>query len=297
MDFKKGIAQAIAAAAEVDADGVYAAIEVPPKSDMGDYAYPCFPLAKALKKAPPAIAAELAEKIRLPEGVAKALPAGPYLNFFVDPSLRARSILGQVMEKGEDYGSSEEGQGRVVCIDYSSINIAKPFHIGHLSSTAIGHALVNMYGFLGYETVGINHLGDWGTQFGKLIVAFEKWGDKDSIEAGGVRELLKIYVRFHEEAEGDDTLNEAARAAFKRIEDGDPEALAYFEWFKEVTLKEGGHTYEMLDTQFDPYAGGGFNKDKRTGVSMELREKTLFVQDEGRWTVPSTDGKITPPAL
>ena len=297
MDLKMALAHALAPSTGLDSQQLYQLIEVPPQRSMGDYAFPCFALAKTLRKAPPAIAAELAGSLTLPEGISSVTPLGPYLNFFADPAQRARAVLSAIHTQGERYGSSDEGQGRVITIDYSSINIAKPFHIGHLSTTVIGHALYNLYGFLGYHPIGINHLGDWGTQFGKLIVAFHRWGDRQRIEEGGVRQLLEIYVRFHDEAEKDDTLNQEARAAFKRLEEGDQESLALYHWFKDITLREVSHIYDMLGIQFDSYNGESFYNDKMDRVIDELKEKHLLVQDKGAWVVEFPEEEKMPPCL
>ncbi len=297
MDFKHALIKALMAHTDLNEEQLQGLIEIPPQREMGDYAFPCFALAKTLRKAPPVIASELAASLVLPEGFLEAKPMGPYLNFFVDPVLRARAVLAAVTEKGERYGSGDEGQGRVVTMDFSSINIAKPFHIGHLSSTVIGHALYNLYAFLGYQPVGINHLGDWGTQFGKLIVAFDRWGDRATIDAGGVRELLKIYVRFHDEAEKDDSLNEEARSAFRDLENGDPRAVELYDWFKEITLKEVSHIYDILGITFDSYAGESFYNDKMDRVVDELKEKGLLVQDQGAWVVEFPEEEKMPPCL
>lgn len=186
---------------------------------------------------------------------------------------------------GLEWGSSSEGDGKTVVIDYSSINIAKPFHIGHLSSTAIGSALYKIYGFLGYNVVGVNHLGDWGTQFGKMISAYKRWGNDKDIESRGVDALMELYVRFHAEAEDNPALEEEGRAWFKKIEDGDAEALHIFGWFKDITLKEVSGIYEKLDVRFDSYAGESFYNDMLPGIIDELREKGLLEQSEGAWIV------------
>ena len=296
MDFKGVLAQALCEKAGVDAAELAAMIECPPNPQMGDFALPCFKLAKAMRKAPAAIAVELSSAV-LPAFVGKVEVAGGYLNFFVDGAFYAKTILAQALSQGERYGASSEGAGKVVCIDYSSINIAKPFHIGHLSTTALGHSLYRIYSFLGYKCVGINHLGDWGTQFGKLIVAFKKWGDKQTIETGGVNEMLKIYVKFHDEADKNPALDEEARAWFKKIEDGDREALSLFNWFKELTLKEVERVYNLLDVHFDSYAGESFYNDKMGRVIDELRAKNLLTLDQGAWVVNFTEEENMPPCL
>ncbi len=297
MNFKRNTAELLSALTGIDVPTLLPLIEVPPKRDMGDFAFPCFSLAKTLRKAPPVIAQDIAGRFPLQDGIARVEAVSGYVNVFLDAEAVARETLRSVASAGSRYGASDEGQGRVVCMDYSSINIAKPFHIGHLSSTVIGHSLYRIYGFLGYKPIGINHLGDWGTQFGKLIVAFQRWGDKDAIEAGGIKELLTIYVRFHDEAEKDDALNDEARAAFKRIEDGDPEALTLFQWFKDITLRDVGKIYDVLGIVFDSYAGESFYNDKMDRVVDELEKSGLLVLDQGAWVVNFPEKDHMPPCL
>ena len=294
MDFKRNIAEAIEKCTQIDADELVDLIENPPDPAMGDFAFPCFKLAKQLRKAPPVIASELCAAIELPEGVKDAKAAGGYLNFTVDPIAYARVALKRALDEGERYGASDEGQGRSVCIDYSSINIAKPFHIGHLSSTVIGHSLYRVYSYLGYRCVGINHMGDWGTQFGKLIVAFLRWGDRETVDKEKIRALLELYVRFHDEAETDESLNDEARAWFKKIEDGDEQALEIFEWFKKLTLEEIGRVYDLLGIRFDSYAGESFYNDKMGRVVDELKQKGILKFDNGAYIVDLEPYKMPP---
>lgn len=279
MDIKSRLAHALAQASGMDAAELENMLETPPNPEMGDIALPCFKLAKTLHKAPPAIANELSERLELPEGVAKACAQGGYLNFYLDAAKRIQDILEAVAEQGENYGGGSEGAGRTVCIDYSSINIAKRCHIGHLSTTAIGNSLYKIYSFLGYKCVGINHLGDWGTQFGKLICAYKLWSSRESIEKGGIDALVELYVRFNNEA--DEAMEEQARAWFKRIEDDDPEAMEIFNWFKDITLRDVARIYELLGVHFDSYNGESFYKDKWQAVVAELEEKGLLVESEG----------------
>lgn len=281
MDNKNAIAAAIAAATGMEAEALCGFLEIPPDPAMGDYAFPCFQLAKRLKKAPPLIAAELFGQIQLPPGIGRAEVKGGYLNFFVDRAAYASAVLGRVLDAGARYGASDEGRGRAVCIDYSSINIAKPFHIGHLSSTAIGNSLYRIYNALGYRAVGINHLGDWGTQFGKMIVAYKRWGDRELVEKESVRGLVKLYMRFHEEAEEKPEMNDEARSWFRKIETGDKEALEIFDWFKAITMREVMRVYDLLDVQFDSYAGESFYEDKMQPVVDALKEKGLLKTDQG----------------
>lgn len=280
MDFRKAVAAALAAKTELDAAEIADMLETPPNPALGDLAFPCFRLAKAMRKAPPQIAMELAEVLTLPAGVSKAVAAGPYVNFSLDRGAFAKEALGRVFLEGAGYGGSNVGQGRTVCVEFSSINIAKPFSIAHLPTTAIGHSLNRIYRACGYQTVAINYLGDWGTQFGKMIVAYLKWGDKP-VNESSVRELVKLYVRFHEEAKADESLNEQARAWFRKIEAGDAEAVSLWQQFKALTLEEVSQTYALLGVAFDSYAGESFYEDKMQAVIDELDDKGLLVSDQG----------------
>ena len=280
MDYRTYIAEKLKIGT-LSTEEVASMLEVPPTSDMGDYALPCFRLAKTLRKAPPIIAETLKNNFTEDEVVCGVTVVGGYLNFKINRLRFAEETLKEILEKGEKYGSSRLGEGKTICIDYSSVNIAKPFHIGHLSTTVIGGALYKILGFLGYKVVGINHLGDYGTQFGKLIVAYKRWGDKEKIENGKLRELMKIYVKFHEEAEKDPKLEEEARHYFKLIEEGDRESNELFAWFKEITLKEVQKIYDRLNVKFDSYAGESFYNDKMQPVIDELKEKGLLQYSDG----------------
>ena len=294
MDLKTSIAAALAQKIEgMDADQVRCLLETPPDAQMGDCALPCFKLAKTLRKAPPVIAQELADGLSV-DGIAEIKVAGGYLNFYFDAAALAQSVLAGVAAANGQYGRSDIGQNKNVCIDYSSVNIAKPFHIGHLSSTAIGHSLYRIYKYLGYNPIGINHLGDWGTQFGKLIAAYKKWGDDEKINRDSVSAMLELYVRFHEEAERDPALNDEGCAWFKKIEDGDEEALSIFHWFSDLTLKEAKRVYGMLDIEFDYYTGESFYNDKMQPIVDELRQKGLLEEDQGAEIVRLDD---MPPAI
>lgn len=295
MDYKSELALLLnSAQPALSAPELEEMLEIPPDANMGDYALPCFKLAKTLRMAPPKIAADLLEKFQKPSWISKVEIAGGYLNFFVDRAFFAQSTLSAVGQQGERYGSSQMGEGRAVTIDYSSINIAKPFHIGHLSSTAIGHALYNIYNFLGFHCIGINHLGDWGTQFGKLIAAYKRWGNREDVEKRSIQALLELYVRFHEEAKQDPALDDEGRAWFKKIEDGDEEALSIFGWFKELTLKEVSKVYDLLGIHFDSYAGESFYNDKMQPVIDELREKNLLEESDGAQIVRLDDYDLPP---
>lgn len=273
-----------------DAPAIEGFLEIPPDPAMGDYAFPCFRLSKPLRKGPPIIAQTLAEVIDAPE-TARTEVAGGYLNFFLNRENFARETLKAITPR---YSASEEGGGRVICIDYSSINIAKRFHIGHLTTTMLGHSLKRIYDYLGYRTIGINHLGDWGTQFGKMICAYKRWGDRETVEAGGVDAMSALYVRFHEEAERNPALEDEGREWFKRIEDGDPEAMQIFNWFKDVTLLDAQRVYDKLGVTFDCYTGESFYNDKMGRVVDELTEKGLLVESEGARVVDLEDAGMPP---
>lgn len=294
MDIKSQLSNSIAQCIGLSSSDISAMLETPPDPKMGDAALPCFKLAKSLRKAPPKIAAEIAEKISVPDGIERTEIKGGYLNFFFDRAVFSKETLTKVEAEGAKYGSSDMGKDRVVCMDYSSINIAKPFHIGHLSTTAIGNSLYRIYNFLGFKSVGINHLGDWGTQFGKLIVAYKLWGDKDDINARGVRALFELYVRYHQEAEKKPEMDDDARAWFKKIEDGDEEALSLFSWFKELTLKDVSKVYDLLGVTFDSYAGESFYNDKMQPVIDELKEKGLLELSDGAYVVRLDDADLPP---
>ena len=271
-----------------DAGEIRGLLAVPPDPNLGDYAVPVFRLAKALRMAPPKIAAALAEAWNH-EDVARVEAVNGYMNFFLNRVNFARDTLQTVLAAGEKYGASDKGQGKTICLDYSSINIAKRFHIGHLSTTMIGHSLKRIYDHLGYTTVGINHLGDWGTQFGKMICAYKKWGSKEEVERGGVNELVRLYVKFHEEAEQDPALDDEGRAWFKKIEDGDEEARSIWGWFKDITLRDTARVYDLLGVSFDSYAGESFYNDKMDRVVNELKEKGLLTISNGASVVDLTE--------
>ncbi len=284
MDYKKHIAQKIKVEG-VSEQEIYDMLALPPNTEMGDYALPCFKFAKLLRKSPVMIAEELKNSLQTDEVVCEISAINGYLNFKIDKNAFVKETLDKILAQGDHYGASEEGQGKAVCIDYSSINIAKPFHIGHLSTTVLGGALYRIYNFLGYKAIGINHLGDYGTQFGKLISAFKRWGDKETVEKGGIRALNELYVRFHQEAETHPEYDDEARAYFKRIEQGDEECLELFTWFKELTLKDVQKIYDMLDIHFDSYAGESFFSDKMAPVVEELKEKGLLQESRGAQVV------------
>ena len=282
-----------------EAEGLPAAEElrgllaVPPDPAMGDYAFPCFRLAKPLRMAPPKIAESLSAAWTHAD-LASAQPVNGYLNFFLNRENFAADTMAALQAAGDRYGSSDIGKGKTICLDYSSINIAKRFHIGHLSTTMIGHSLKRIFDYLGYTTVGINHLGDWGTQFGKMVCAYKKWGNKEDVEARGVDAMTELYVRFHEEAEKNPALEDEGRAWFKKIEDGDPEAMEIFTWFKDVTLKDAAKVYDQLGVSFDSYAGESFYIDKMEPVIRELRDKKLLTLSNGAWVVDLEEDNMPP---
>ncbi len=271
-------------------------VEIPPDSEMGDYAFPCFRLSKALKKSPNLISQELAEKIEKNSYIEKVESLGPYLNFFIDKEKLTEIVLNEVKEKKERYGSSDMGKGKTVIVEYSSPNIAKPFHIGHIRTTIIGHALYDIYKYLGYNAVAINHLGDYGTQFGKLIVAYKKWGDRKIVEKDPINELLKLYVKFHKEMENDSTLEEQARHWFKKLEDGDSEALELWQWMRDMSLKEFNRVYDILGIKFDSFTGESFYSDKMPKVVDDMRKKCILKKSQGAEIV-DLEPYGMPPAL
>lgn len=279
---------------ELKKEEIAEALEVPKKADMGDYAFPCFRLAKIYRKAPNLIAQDLKEKIDAGsyEIFSKIENVGGYINFFFDKEQFAKQIVDTISE--ENFGSSDIGEGKTICIDYSSPNVAKNFHVGHLRTTIIGNSLYKIYSKLGYHVERINHLGDWGTQFGKLIVAYKNWGSKEEIEKNGIAELMKIYVKFHQEAEKDDSLNDQAREWFVKMEQGDEEALSIWQWFKDISLIEYKRIYKLLGMDFDHFTGESFYRDKTQDVVDQLNEKNLLVESEGAHIVPLDDYNMAP---
>ena len=270
-------------------------IEVPSHAEHGDLAFPVFQLAKVFRKAPQAIAQEVAEQVDASK-FDKVVAMGPYVNFFLKRGAVVNETLHAVLEGGASYGQSDLGQGRNVVIDMSSPNIAKPMSMGHLRSTVIGNSISLILAKLGYQPVRVNHLGDWGTQFGKLIVAYQGWGDEAKVKADPVKELVKLYVDFHEKAETQPELEDQARAIFKRLEDGDPEMLALWQWFREESLKEFQKVYDLLEVKFDSYNGEAFYNDKMDEIVDLLEEKGLLSVDNGA-TLVHLEDETLPPAL
>ena len=297
QDFKVAIANCLKEKIEeLTLEEIIALIEVPPNKEMGDYAFPCFKLAKVFRKSPNMIAADLAESIEAKGEISKVIPLGGYVNFFVNKSQLAESVIKDVLTKKENYGHSDLGQDKAVVIDFSSPNIAKPFHIGHIRTTVIGNALYKIYDSQGYNVVRVNHLGDYGTQFGKLIVAFKLWGNKEAVEANPIPELLKLYIQFHEEAEKKPEMEDEARAWFTKLENGDEEAKALWQWFRDESLKEFARVYDLLDIEFDSYAGESFYSDKMDIVIEKIKEKGLLKQSQGTNVVDLEEYNM-PPAL
>ena len=297
MNYKKIVAEQIAKTVgeHLSVDEIVSMIEVPKYANQGDLAFPAFTLAKVLRKAPQAIATEIVEAVS-DKHIARAEAMGPYANFFLERSAFADEVLKEVLELGEHYGDWDYGQGRKVVIDMSSPNIAKPMSMGHLRSTVIGNAIANLEKKVGYEPIRINHLGDWGTQFGKLIEAYKLWGSEELVKADPIAELIKLYVRFHEEAELDPTLDDKGRAWFKKLEDGDPEAVRLWEWFRSESLKEFNRVYDLLGVTFDSYNGEAFYNDKMDVVVDMLEEANLLKVDNGA-TIVDLEKYDLPPAL
>ena len=296
MNHKELIASELAKVIEgLDQETILNLLEQPKSSDLGDIAFPAFSLAKIERKAPQAIAADIAEKIDASH-FEKVVATGPYVNFFLDKSQISDQVIKSVIQAGADYGQQEEGQGANVTIDLSSPNIAKPFSVGHLRSTVIGDALSNIFRKMGYNTIKINHLGDWGKQFGLLMVAYKKWGSKEAVEANPIDELLKLYVRINAEIENDPELDEEGRLWFKKLEDGDPEATELWQWFRDESLVEFNRIYKLLGVEFDSLNGEAFYNDKMDEAVQILEEKGLLKESKGASIVELDDVNL-PPAM
>ena len=280
---------------DINAESLEQLIEVPPNPELGDYAFPVFSLAKVMRKAPNMIAEELSVKLSS-DNFTKIEANGPYLNFFINQEVFAKNILDEVKMAKDEFGKSEIGKGKNVVLDFSSPNIAKTFHIGHLRSTAIGNALRNTYDFLGYNTIGVNHLGDYGTQFGMLITAFKLWGDESAVRENPIPELLKLYVRINQEAEEDETLKETSREWFRKLEEKDEEAMRLWSFFREASLIEFDRVYKMLNIEFDSFDGESFYSDKMDSVINELDAKGLL-QESNNTTIVDLEKFDMPPML
>lgn len=295
IDFKENIAQKISEVTNIDKEELKTYIETPPNSDLGDYAFPCFKLAKSLRKAPPVIASEIKEAIKLDDGsIEKIEIVGGYLNIYINKASLAETVLKEVAQQQEKYGSSNIGMGKNVVIDYSAPNIAKPFHIGHLRSTVIGGALYKIYNFLGYNSVGINYLGDWGLQFGKVMAGYDMWKDEYDFSQSEIQAILKIYVRFCQEEKERPELTELAREYFKRLEDGEEKEVETWKWIRKISLENYQKTYNLLNSKFDSYNGESYYNDKMDAVVDELREKGLLKESEGAQVVDLSEYDMPP---
>lgn len=297
INYREKIADILAPHIEgLERDEILPMIEVPADSSKGDYAFPCFKLAKIMRKAPPMIAKGIAEAIEGEKMFQKVESVNAYVNMFMSKAEFAGNVVKEVLEKDKDFGRSDIGAGRTVIVEYSSPNIAKPFHIGHIRSTVIGNSIYKIYDFLGYDTIRINHLGDYGTQFGKMICAYRKWGNKEDVIREPIKSLLSYYTKFHEEAEKDPSLEDEARAIFVRLENGEPEEVELWQWFRDESLREFNRVYDMLGITFDSYNGESFYSDKMPAVVQELKDKGLLVEDNGAQIV-KLDQFDLPPAL
>ena len=295
VDFKKIIADEIYdEALGLSVEDIMALIEIPNDEKMGDYAFPCFRLAKALRKAPQMIAADIAGRIAGNEAFAKVENVNAYVNFFIDRAYFAGQVVEKINEDGKEYGRSDEGAGRKVIVEYSSPNIAKPFHIGHIRSTVIGNAIYKLYDAVGFDVIRINHLGDYGTQFGKMIVAYRKWGSEDELAKDPIKTLLGYYTRFHQEAKEHPELEDGAREAFVKLEAGAPEETALWKKFRELSLAEFNRVYDMLGITFDSYAGESFYSDKMPRFIEELKEKGLLIESQGAQIVDLEEYGMSP---
>lgn len=294
-DYKKLIAELLSQQIEeLDTADIEALIEIPQDKKMGDYAFPCFRLAKIFRKAPQMIAADIAEKIGDEKVFQKVENVNAYVNMFISRGQYVRDVVAEAVAGGDDFGRSDLGEGKKVIVEYSSPNIAKPFHIGHIRSTVIGNSIYKIYDFLGYDTVRINHLGDYGTQFGKMICAYRHWGSREEVEKEPIKTLLSYYTKFHEEAEKDPSLDDEAREIFKNLENGEKEEMELWQWFREESLKEFTRVYDMLGISFDSYAGESFYSDKMPAVLDMLRDKGLLQESQGAQIVDLEEYDMTP---
>ena len=295
INFKEKIAKEIASVTNLDEKELATYIEIPPNSDLGDFAFPCFKLAKSLRKAPPVIANEIKENIKIDEKIIEKIEiVGGYLNIYINKGTLVENVLKEVADKKEKYGSSDIGQNKNVVIDYSAPNIAKPFHIGHLRSTVIGGALYKIYNFLGYNSVGINYLGDWGLQFGKVMAGYDMWKDEYDFSKSEIQAILKIYVRFCQEEKEKPELTEKAREYFKRLEDGAEKEVETWKWIRKISLENYQKTYNLLNSKFDSYNGESYYNDKMEPIVEELRNKGLLKESEGAQVVDLTEYDMPP---
>ncbi len=268
-------------------------IEIPPQENMGDYSFPCFQLAKTLRKNPAQIAGELVDSLEIEE-FSEIKNIGPYINFFLNREKFQNEVVNTILDKKEDFGKSDMGKGKTVVIDFSSVNIAKPFHIGHIRSTVIGDALRNIHEFLGYNTIATNYIGDYGTQFGTMIAAYKLWGDDDKLNAHPIQELLNLYVRYNTEASENEEMMDVARKEFKKLEEGEEEATRLWSWFKEISFKEFDRVYKLLDIDFDNYNGESYHSEFIPDVIEELKEKNLLVESDGAQIIDLSQFDLPP---
>ena len=282
VNFKEEIAKLIAAeVTELELSDIQSMIEIPQDSKMGDYAFPCFKLAKIMRKAPPLIAKNIAEKIADNAMFERVEQINAYVNMFISKEEFVKDVVEDVLERGGDFGKSNVGEARTVIVEFSSPNIAKPFHIGHIRSTVIGNSIYKIYDALGYNVIRINHLGDYGTQFGKMICAYRHWGRKEDVINEPIKTLLGYYTKFHEEVETHPELDDEAREIFTKLEHGEPEEVELWQWFRDESLKEFNRVYKMLGIEFDSYNGESFYSDKMPRFVKELEEKGLLQESRG----------------
>jgi len=293
MDYKKIVVERIKAHVDLDIETIERLIEIPPRPEMGDFAFPCFQLSKVMRKSPNMIAEQLKSEINK-EGFEKIESLGPYLNFFVEKGSFVKNTIEKILVEKDQYGASTVGEGKNVIVEYSSPNIAKNFHVGHLSTTVIGNALYKMFKFEGYNSIGVNHLGDWGTQYGRLITAYHRWVDKEALHENAIRELERLYVKFYDEAEKDPTLVDIARKHFKNLEDGCEEEVRLWNEFKELSLNEFNRIYNKLNVKFDSYAGESFYSDKMDAVVEEIKDKGLLTDSNGAKVVMLDEYNMPP---
>ena len=293
IDFKKEIADIIAKNLEgLTEDEIKSMIEIPQDQSMGDYAFPCFRLAKTMRKAPNLIAAELAEKLQGEQLFSEISPVNAYVNMFVSREEMMKSTISEVLEEKENFGRSDIGGNKKVIVEFSSPNIAKPFHIGHIRSTVIGNSLSKIYDALGYDVFKINHLGDYGTQFGKMICAYRRWGNREDVINSPIKTLLGYYTKFHVEVEEHPELEDEARAIFTKLEQGSKEEVELWQWFRDESLKEFQRVYDMLGIEFDSYNGESFYSDKMPRFEKELSDKGLLQESNGAQVVDLEEYKL-----
>ncbi len=295
INLKEEIAKLISEqVADLTTEEIEAMIETPQDSKMGDYAFPCFKLAKVLRKAPPLIAKGIADAIAENDIFEKVEQVNAYVNMFISKEEFVQEVVEEVMERGEEYGRSNVGEGKPVIVEFSSPNIAKPFHIGHIRSTVIGNSINLLWDAMGYKVTRINHLGDYGTQFGKMIVAYRHWGNEEDVRREPIKTLLSYYTKFHEEAEKDPSLDDEARETFAKLEQGGKEETELWQWFRDESLKEFTRVYNMLGIEYDSYAGESFYSDKMPAVVQELKDKNLLVESKGAEIVDLEPYGLTP---